>query len=472
MIALNCSHFSKKIASIPLTVLYGIFMLFAGGVGLIMTPPFLVPDEPSHFIRAYQVAQGGMTGTRISPTQSGAYLPETVEDIAKPFTPFFTDKGEKITGSILAQAFDMQWSTPPVFVNMPNTVVYPPTSYIGGAAGIFVAQRLNASPFGTFYLARAGSLILNTCLGMLALWIAGDAGVFLLILLAMPACVSLEASCSQDGLVLGLTALAVSILLQLAKRPVSDWNNWLVVGLSLTFGCIAAAKVPYLSFICLPFLICPLKDWKKPLSILGGGLVFFLLWTLIQIQSSVPLLGMPGSSSAEQLHYLLNAPAKVINVTLTTLRLKSGHLFRQVMGMLGWGYVNLPKKFYTLGEIALFLSFMWPFFGRLKSVRNKEFLIRTSLLLGVFLITTEGIFMVLYLVFSPVGASYVFGLQGRYFIPLFMILALCPAFLPKNATNENATSALAKPCLMRVFLALFMLYSLCTLYSTLSAHYW
>lgn len=299
MVALNASHFSKKIANIPLTILYGIFMVFAGSVGLIMTPPFLVPDEPSHFIRAYQVAQGGMTGTRISPTQSGAYLPETVVDIAKPFAPFFSDKDEKITESIMAQAFDMQWSSPPTFVNMPNTVIYPPTSYIGGAAGIFVANRLNASPLSTFYLARTGNLIINTCLGMLALWIAGDAGIFLLLLLTMPACVSLESSCSQDGLILGLTALAVSILLQFAKKPATDWNNWLVVGLSLALGCIAAAKMPYLSFICLPLFVCSLKEWKKPLSILGGSLAIFLLWTLFQHHSSVPLSGLPGSSAHE-----------------------------------------------------------------------------------------------------------------------------------------------------------------------------
>ncbi|MCP1241834.1 DUF2142 domain-containing protein [Acetobacter lambici] len=268
---LNCSYFSKKIAHIPLTVLYGIFMLFAGMVSLVMTPPFLVPDEPAHFARAYQVAQGGFVGTRISATQSGAYLPATVAEIAKPFAPFFPDKGEKITGTMLAQAFDMPWSTLPTFVDIPNTVIYPPTSYMGGATGIFVAKRLNANPLATFYLARMGSLVINTSLGLLALWIAGDAGIFLLLLLTMPACVSLEASCSQDGFVLGLTALAVSILLQFAKKTTVNWDNRLVVSLSLALGCIAAAKIPCLSFICLPFFICSSKEWKKPFYILGGG---------------------------------------------------------------------------------------------------------------------------------------------------------------------------------------------------------
>lgn len=61
----------------------------------------------------------------------------------------------------------------------------------------------------------------------------------------------------------------------------------------------------------------------------------FLLWAVLQRHSSVPLPGLPGVSSSEQLHSLLHAPTKVIQVTLTTIRLKSGHLFRQVMGMLG-----------------------------------------------------------------------------------------------------------------------------------------
>lgn len=80
--------------------------------------------------------------------------------------------------------------------------------------------------------------------------------------------------------------------------------------------------------------------------------------------------------------------------------------------------------------------------------------------------------MALYLTFSPAGATYVFGLQGRYFIPLFMILALCPTFLPKGTSPLEASPVLAKPCLMRILLTLFMLYSLYTLYSTLSSRYW
>lgn len=238
-------------------------MLFAGMVSLVMTPPFLVPDEPAHFARAYQVAQGGFVGTRISATQSGAYLPATVAEIAKPFAPFFPDKGEKITGTMLAQAFDMPWSTLPTFVDIPNTVIYPPTSYMGGATGIFVAKRLNANPLATFYLARMGSLVINTSLGLLALWIAGDAGIFLLLLLTMPACVSLEASCSQDGFVLGLTALAVSILLQFAKKLRSIGITGLLSVCHWLWAVLRLPKSPAFLLSAFPFLSAPQKNGKN-----------------------------------------------------------------------------------------------------------------------------------------------------------------------------------------------------------------
>ena len=46
-------------------VLYG---LLATAFLAINMPPFQNPDEPAHFLRAAQVADGGLTGTRFSTT--------------------------------------------------------------------------------------------------------------------------------------------------------------------------------------------------------------------------------------------------------------------------------------------------------------------------------------------------------------------------------------------------------------------
>lgn len=64
-----------KRSLLPIHWIYGIFMLIAGLECVVLTPPFQVADELNHFMRAVQIAEGGVIGTRLSATQSGGVLP-------------------------------------------------------------------------------------------------------------------------------------------------------------------------------------------------------------------------------------------------------------------------------------------------------------------------------------------------------------------------------------------------------------
>ena len=55
-----------------------------GLVMLIITPPFEAPDEPHHFMRAYQISQGQLLPT-FRNNKGGDELPESILLISRPF---------------------------------------------------------------------------------------------------------------------------------------------------------------------------------------------------------------------------------------------------------------------------------------------------------------------------------------------------------------------------------------------------
>lgn len=456
----------------PLAGLYGIYMLIAGGVCVVMTPPFQVPDEPNHFMRALQVAQGGLVGTRISQTESGAYLPESVSRMTALFDSLKFAPDKKVTGDMLNAAFQASWKSPIVFVDFQNTVLYPPTSYIGDVLGIFVGHGLNASPLGTFYLARLGSLIVNVSIGIIALCMAGDAGALLLVLLALPMCVSLEASCSQDGMVIALAALAAACLLKLTENPEKKWEIGILSMATIAFGCMAAAKAPYVALLGLPVLVAPWREWKKVIGLIAGGSAIFLLWVFEGLRKVMTITAPPGASSAGQLQFLIHHHFAFIHVVWVSLWITWRPLFEQTIGVLGWLDTDLPWRFYVISACVVVLFFIWQFAGLKRGVFSAAFWVRFILLLGVLFAVTEGIYLALYITWTAVAAPYVDGVQGRYFLPVCMMLVLCQRFVPKSHTWNQIHQNPWVPVLVRLLLCCFMIYSVCTIYNALSHRYW
>lgn len=98
-------------------VLYG---LIANGLLAISVPPFQVPDEPNHFLRAAQIADGDIIGTRFSVvgkngmeqlTAGGLSDPAVLES-ARPFAGIGFHPNTKVAIAIGRQTFIGQKRVP------------------------------------------------------------------------------------------------------------------------------------------------------------------------------------------------------------------------------------------------------------------------------------------------------------------------------------------------------------------------
>lgn len=450
---------------------YLIYLIVAGGLCVFMTPPFRVPDEPNHFMRAVQIAQGQIFIHRRSSTEVGSNLPQSILDLNQIFPHPTPTSDLKVQPAAFAQAMQLKWASPPAFVNLWNTDLYPPSSYIGSVVAVAVARHLGFMPLATFYLARLGNLIVDGAIGLLALFLAEEAAGYLLLLLAFPTSLSLTASCSQDGMVIALSALFASCLLRLSKNPQKSWSPWVVLTMGIALGCMAAGKAPYIALLLLVWLFSSKQNIKMAVFASFISLGIFLFWLVFNIRIASVAYGLPHSSPSGQVNFLLHH-------MLAALKLFAIRNFlsippaRDAIAIIGWIGLNFPRAFYNFAYFVSGFVFIYAFASQKARFFSQKFFIKLLLFCGILICAYELVYLALYITWTPVGMNVIEGVQQRYFLPLFMMLALAPRLAPASTTIKTLYASYFWPYLEKLVLLAFMLWSIYAIYGVLSSQYW
>jgi len=109
---------------------------------IIPIPPFQVPDEPNHFLRAYQITPGDFIAekriiARYGPAAGGEVPVSLVKTIKKVIDriPFNYHRKQNVADVIAAFSFQLKREEKKFF-NFSNTAMYSPVPYIPQAVGI------------------------------------------------------------------------------------------------------------------------------------------------------------------------------------------------------------------------------------------------------------------------------------------------------------------------------------------------
>ncbi len=386
-------------------------------------PPFQNPDEPTHFLRAEQLSRFVPIGQRIGPRAAGG---EADPGILRVFLSFgsIPFKGDhKVTRAMYADAARVGWGGGTMLAEFSNTAVYPPFLYAPSVFAIWTGKLFHIPVVQTLYLARAATGVAGVAIGAAAIALAGMAAPWLFVLLSLPMSLAQMASPSQDGLMIPLAALAAALLFSGLRRagPVS-LPRFLTACVCLAL--ISTARPPNAALALL--LLLP---WGPPLRLRLAGAAAVVAATLawaglaamtaaVAFRADVTPEHFP--DPAAQLAGVLADPAAFVAALGETLRLWSMTLIRQVVGSLGWLDTPLPDWLHSLAWVALAV-------GALLSARSGTKLPRrllvtaasgTAILAAVF-----GMFLIQYLMWTPVGAPSIEGVQGRYFLPPLMFAA-------------------------------------------------
>ena len=402
----------------PLFMALLLFVL--GMVFVFATPPNQVPDEQTHYLRSYAMAQG-----QLGFDEKHQY-PDDVNLFIKHF-PIAHNNGYPAKVGNTAYNRFMEYfaalESGAVAENQ-GIIIFQVIPYVPGAIGIFAARLAGMGALGAHYACRIANLAFFCLCCYRALKFAGKFSVLMFTLMSLPLMVFMAASCNSDSFLFGLMFLMFSAVLA------QDFDSVKAVVFALCLAILTTCKRTYIVFFLL-VLCVPREKWQVKLKdknisrlvYIAFALVVLVLFykgTEIYVQlfsnyGEIPRT-MSDTDPAAQLMFILRNPLRYVAVFVDTLKNNAFFLFSG--GLLGWIDVNLPLINYLTPVVVLFACF------KQAAVFEKTDMGKTMAFF-VCSILTYGVAMTgLYLSWTPVTLPQIIGLQMRYMYPAFMGFAM------------------------------------------------
>jgi uncharacterized membrane protein len=394
---------------------------------LFIVPPYQVPDEPAHFYRAYHLSEynfndsvyDNLVNKELSVPSNVGCINYTLIQTA--------DRVESLSdiGSCLKSSDNK-------IIENSNVGTGSIFGYIVPAIAIKIADIFTNSPLIIFYVGRIFNFSLSFYLLYLAVKIAPRHKKLFLIVGTMMMFIQQMISYSYDSLLNSLVLIYIAYILKLiyGNRKVK-WKDWFLLIIVL-FIVNNIKKLVYLP-LALFLLFIPKDKFKnkrqKYMAIILNIIIILLLLKLTNMLvnlgyngSNVLESASTGSSSGDQLSYLLNNPLDILKISLNTIKLKGMFYLNGIVGYFGWFKFKISDKYI----LVYLLLFIYVILGEKSNLKVND---RIKILLGVIL-SISLICFAMYIYWSDYMLLYVEGVQGRYFIPLLLPLAL--VFISKN----------------------------------------
>lgn len=427
---------------IAIGLLYGIIFL-------LITPPFQVADEPAHFFRAFQIAEGQLLPQKQS-DGIGGFLPESIASTVTIFDglPFHADKEQKPENISKMLKLPLNKDNK-VFLHFPNTGVYAPIPYLPQISGIMIGEIFAFSPLKLMYLGR----FFNLCIWAFLLYLAikltpVHKWVFLLIGLT-PMSLSQAASLSADSLTNGLAFLFIAVILRNALSKNSVVGKKEICVLFILSLMLTLSKQVYFIIIFLFFLIPKERINSRNkifVLLLISNVASIVLWTLSikEVYRDVYIIynrlipGVSSISPGKQMQFILSFPVHYLGIIAGTFFRDAGIYFDQYIGQLGWLNISLPEPLRIVYFIIIMSVAISMPKQQIVSCRQKIIILSTGLSAVVMIATS------LYVTSNQVGKMFIGGIQGRYFIPIspLFFLLLSNSRLRINMNQTGFASAI------------------------------
>jgi len=411
------------------SLIFGILILF-------LTPPFQVPDEPNHFYRAWQVAEGGFVSVKQN-KRVGGELPASLEKVAQPFFHMIWSNDAKIKDIGMHELFKIRLDpNERKFYDFNNTAMYSPICYFPEAAGIFILKTFNIPPLYIFYGARLFTLFFWVLLIYQAIRIIPIQKWLFTFLALLPMSLYENMSLSADVVTNAVCFLFIAVILKCAYGPSFIDNKTLLYLCVLAFFLISV-KTAYMPLVLLLFII-PTTQFKskkeyvaKLAIVLFVGLLTFLLWGRLlnplyisyenydsNYRDGAALVN--GADMQKQIHHILHHGFYLMNVLEKSVGAAFDMYFPGYIGVFGWLNVPFPAWFIYAAYLLIFFIAITD-----SNTSIKMNWIARIIILSIFVVILFLVFLSQHLIWDPVGSEVILNIQGRYlisFAPLLFLL--------------------------------------------------
>ena len=405
-------YYFNKSKTVAIEKYYCIIALLICFVTILFTPLFYGKDESSHWARAYEIASGHMlSGMKDNwPTST---FSKTLFDISA--KEGFTDSWSKL--KIEYNEEEM------IDIDMQYMSVYSPVSYLPSSLGILISKIFTNRPAVWAYAARIMNTIVCISLLGLSIKLIPFAKKIIFVLGLIPTTINSFSTITADGFLVATTILMISYILHIIYEKERKITTKDYIILTILTVIISLSKLVYLPFLFFLLLLLSKNDTKKKriiiISIIISGILLNMLWGNIAFDY---LAAGQGANSNYYILDTLKHPFQFIQKFIYTWYINIGKYINDLFGgnNAWYGSIIEDSSIIPFASLSIFLVL---------SILDQDTKIKLNkyfkwIILGIVLCTLILISTSLYISCTPVGFAYFVGIQGRYFLPLLLPIAL------------------------------------------------
>ncbi len=440
----------------------GLSLLF-GTVFALMVPAAWGPDEHTHFKRAYQVSQGGFAPQRLAddgpyPVYGGA-VPATAQQFMAEHAGAPRSKERNsdplyVATEERARALAAPLGGEHVLTSFSNTAAYSPVPYLPAALGARIATAAELDVGTAWTLMRMLQVLAYTAVAAVGLWaLRGTRFLWVGFCVALvPTALYQSAVISADSVT---NAVVLTFTALVLRATVLDRSGAPLTRAELGTVLVSAVALPLMKptyvILSLLLLAVPLRRYPLPRRadgrpvaaslVLTGCLLLTLAgfagWMSLAAGTTEAMGALRGPAERhtvrpdDQLAFVLSEPVAVLGIAARTVLTADWDYAAGFVGQMGYGpgrTIDGP----FVGAVCWLVAVGAAFFHGPRGVAPRRV---AAWFAGVLLLNVAAIFGTLYLSFAPVESGIVNGVQGRYFVPLALLLLgtlvpLVPARFP------------------------------------------
>jgi uncharacterized membrane protein len=446
----------RVLPTCPPASIFALLSLAFGSIIVFANPPLRGPDELAHFLRIYAYARGEvLPGTEINGRKGIVVSPEVYNQLY-----FFKTAGEVFArsreqgmryGQIMAEYSKLadtgghQSDQASLFAPFAGTEGYNPAAYIPYIAAAAIGRLLRLDFPAMLLLMRLFGLLAFTAVAAYAIAVTPTLKWAFLLIAMLPVSLYNRTVLSADGAALSYTLVITALCFSSAQKPVSGqvWKR------SLWMTLCVLSKQPQIIFVLLEFIVCRLKEarrrWGSVAIVVLPGLILSPLWVVaVSADIAAWRLLEERNDSFEQFDplwkilYMWDHPYHFPLAAWTAFRGWAGRLWQELVGIVGWQDILLPPWTYVMltGLLLLVPLQKLQLNG---AVRARVTLISGFVVLGYVIL----VYLIFFLVYTPIDTDHVRGVQGRYFVVALPVAAVFIAALVNRELPRSMAAAIA-----------------------------
>lgn len=417
-----------------------IVFLVVAGVQVILlcalTPPFQIHDEFQHFFRSYQLSELHIWGT-VQDGKPGGVIPSALpEFVERTWGTLRVWYAPPLGEHPLAKTWTELWQ--PLSPHRREfakfiTATYSPLLYVPQTVGISIGRLFGASPLVLMLLGRLANAVTAILLITWSLKVLPVGRIAALTVALLPMAQYEYASLAPDATIIASGFVLTAITLRAGVR---GWWKRMDILTSVGAAAILCCKLVYIPLLAVGLpatLQCYLKGGSQRtvarlmmpqflIAIFAVGVT--VIW-LASTSSIMDTWALPSITLAREIAILRN-PLGFAGLLVADAVAHGRFYLEDSIGIFGVKAVYLPKTTYVT---AIFCSVFSLFLAEDTKLRLGLPAVAWNLLLVAGSIAL--IQMAMFVLNNPGGAWRIFGVQGRYFLPLGALAAATLASLSK-----------------------------------------